>query len=320
MEIISRDEARKHGLKQHFTGEPCSRGHVAPRYTCDGQCFICAKEKLNKRREAKRQAEGRPSPGRLRAAREQALAAGQTTFWVDWPCKHGHIAPRRVENGGCCECGRLSRQTFYQGHKEYFQRQGTAWRANNPEAARAIRARHEAKDPERHAERKRRSAVTYYYAHKDQRKDDQAYIISNRVARRKWRDANPAADVASKRKYRRANPEKGRAHVHTRRGRILAAGGQWTEEDILTALERQGYRCAAPHCRADVLRNYDCDHIIPLSRGGTNGPENLQILCPTCNRQKGPRTMEEWLADRPRHDAEAEFVRSLRLRRLKKTG
>lgn len=32
--------------------------------------------------------------------------------------------------------------------------------------------------------------------------------------------------------------------------------------------------------------NLEIDHIIPLSRGGTNDPDNLQILCKTCNRKK----------------------------------
>ncbi len=33
----------------------------------------------------------------------------------------------------------------------------------------------------------------------------------------------------------------------------------------------------------------EIDHIIPLSRGGTNELSNLQILCRTCNRKKGAR-------------------------------
>lgn len=36
-----------------------------------------------------------------------------------------------------------------------------------------------------------------------------------------------------------------------------------------------------------------CDHIIPLSRGGETETDNLQTLCATCNRAKGNRLEEE---------------------------
>jgi hypothetical protein len=36
------------------------------------------------------------------------------------------------------------------------------------------------------------------------------------------------------------------------------------------------------------------DHVIPLSRGGTNQPRNLVLACTMCNHGKGERTMAEW--------------------------
>lgn len=40
--LVSRQEARASGLKQYFTGEPCTAGHVAPRYTKFCKCVVCA--------------------------------------------------------------------------------------------------------------------------------------------------------------------------------------------------------------------------------------------------------------------------------------
>ena len=44
------------------------------------------------------------------------------------------------------------------------------------------------------------------------------------------------------------------------------------------------------------FRVMDVDHILPRSRGGTDHPDNLQLLCSGCNRSKGSKTMAEWRA------------------------
>ncbi len=41
MQIISRNDAREQGLKKYFTGAPCKRGHISPRYV-NGTCCRCA--------------------------------------------------------------------------------------------------------------------------------------------------------------------------------------------------------------------------------------------------------------------------------------
>lgn len=46
------------------------------------------------------------------------------------------------------------------------------------------------------------------------------------------------------------------------------------------------------------FRIMEVDHILPKSLGGTDHPDNLQLLCSACNRSKGGRTMAEWRASR----------------------
>ena len=45
------------------------------------------------------------------------------------------------------------------------------------------------------------------------------------------------------------------------------------------------------------FRNLTVDHIVPQSKGGSDHPDNLQLLCGACNSKKGERTMETLIAD-----------------------
>lgn len=56
-------------------------------------------------------------------------------------------------------------------------------------------------------------------------------------------------------------------------------------------LERDGNICA--WCGREMLGNTQIDHVVPLCRGGTNDLKNLQVLCETCNLQKGDKPMSE---------------------------
>ena len=55
-------------------------------------------------------------------------------------------------------------------------------------------------------------------------------------------------------------------------------------------LHRARNRCE--HCGSK--NELTVDHIIPLSRGGSSHPSNLQSLCRKCNEEKGSMTNEEY--------------------------
>jgi len=73
------------------------------------------------------------------------------------------------------------------------------------------------------------------------------------------------------------------------------------------------YKCA--HCgRKFRASKVDIDHIKPKSRGGSNNPKNLQVLCQHCNRSKGNKTDKTKQDLRKRKKTYAEYKRIIVLK------
>lgn len=51
MEIITRLDAAKSGLKRYYTGKKCKHGHDSERWVYNGHCVECTME-TNRRRQA----------------------------------------------------------------------------------------------------------------------------------------------------------------------------------------------------------------------------------------------------------------------------
>lgn len=61
--------------------------------------------------------------------------------------------------------------------------------------------------------------------------------------------------------------------------------------------ERDKYRCQ--YCGEKAVR-LECDHVIPISIGGSNGMDNLVTACYDCNRSKRAKPVQEWIAQTER--------------------
>ena len=154
------------------------------------------------------------------------------------------------------------------------------WRKENPERKRQLAREYGARNRDRINTRSRAG----YAKNREQ--------LRERASA--WRSENREKDRTHKRRWGRDNPEARRANWHRYRSRSKSAPGSFTVEQMRARFAFFGDRCA--YCGS--TEKLTIDHVIPLSRGGTNWPSNLRPACRSCNSAKRDRVPAEWFAMR----------------------
>lgn len=163
---------------------------------------------------------------------------------------------------------------------EVEKRYKSQWRKSNRDKENSYKRKHREKNKEHINARKRELRALKPEHHK--------------MLQRKSRERNLEAAKVTAKKSRLKNADKVRTANRNRDAIKRAAQGTHTQFDIEQLLADQHNLCNG--CRKQLII-YHVDHIFPLSRGGSNWPENLQCLCPSCNISKGSKTMDEWMFD-----------------------
>ncbi len=120
---------------------------------------------------------------------------------------------------------------------------------------------------------------------------------------RRWQRDNPQRHRDGNKKSRLKNPETHLACSARRRALKRNAAGNHTAADRVLVYAIFGKRCLCCGGTHDIV----LDHVSPLSPNGSNGPENLQPLCRSCNSSKGNRASTDY---RPRAGME-KLLRSI---------
>lgn len=210
----------------------------------------------------------------------EARERGLPRYFTGKPCKRGHVEERYVNNGGCVVCviERVSR-----------------WRKENPDKVRA----------RRRANYEKENAIVQKWRAENRQRDfenKKRYREKNRELFRessaRYRAANREKTNAAVARWGEANPERRREYDRRRRAREKGAPGDHTAEDIQRLYEQQQGKCV--NCRKSLRKGFHVDHIEPLSRGGSNSPENLQLLCAWCNKSKGAKDPFQWAQENGR--------------------
>lgn len=189
---------------------------------------------------------------------EGAIALGLKRYFTGQPCdRAGHVYFRNLKRH-CIKCkNELEKARVSQGpaREKLIQ-----YREKNKEGLRAYGRAKYRKNPEP-------------YKHR----------ASN------WKILNPEAArlsaIKRSAKWRANNREYTHVARRIKRARKLENGGSHTVQDVADIFKSQRGKCA--YCKKKVtMLNKHVDHIIAISKGGTNDRRNLQILCQRCNLRK----------------------------------
>lgn len=182
-------------------------------------------------------------------------------YFTGKPCPQGHIAERYISSGGCVVCAAERKKAWHKANIPYVLAKNKEWREANPEKYRAMR-----------------KAALQRYA-----EGNQARI---KLSKQAWREKNPTYHTMASARWREANPEKALAIVHRRRAARVNNGGSYSLDDLQRIEGQQNGRCYW-FCR--MVFRLTIEHVVPLSRGGSNSADNIRLACPRCNRKKSNR-------------------------------
>lgn len=162
----------------------------------------------------------------------------------------------------CKSCENAATVQRHQAHKDIYNAQMREWRLHNEQHFKAYRKTYYRKNHNR----LRAYAFARYHKNPEQSR------LYNRMV---WKRRGASVRIYASRR---------RALKH-------GNGGFHLNSDLNNLYEKQIGRCFWCFC---VLNKYQVDHVIPLSRGGTDWPSNIVLACPYCNSSKRNKLPEEW--------------------------
>lgn len=159
---------------------------------------------------------------------------------------------------------------YREKHKDALIEYGRKWRKENPEKIAISGANYRSRNADKLLEMGK--------AYRRKNRDKIIARCADYYARNRDRYS----------KYRSENRHIASANERKRRARLAGAEGSHTHEDIDRIFKMQ--RGACVYCKVRLNKSgggkMHVDHIQPISKGGSNWPHNLQLLCPRCNLTK----------------------------------
>lgn len=186
----------------------------------------------------------------------------------------------------CCKaCHCLNNKEWVAAHAEQVKKHRAIHYQENRDA---IQAKHR----------------VYYEAHREHLLEKMREWVKNHPeqaneTKRRYVARHPDRVKQSHQQWERENREYSRIKCSLRKARRRASEGRHTLIDRIHIYIQQKGRCFYCNTYIAAISGGHFDHMVPLARGGSDGPENLAFSCVPCNLKKGNRTPEEWMLKLP---------------------
>ena len=174
----------------------------------------------------------------------------------------------------CLECKRESRRESTKRNKATRE----AYEATHKEQRKEIQRKWKANNPEKYKASRKNSLGKWIAENRDKVR---GYV-------KKWNDKNRGKVNEYHKVWKAKNPDKVATSRHNTRAQRKGAEGKHTAQEWRELCERYGNKCLC--CGEE--KPLSVDHVIPLSKGGTNYIDNIQPLCLTCNKRKNTKTID----------------------------
>ena len=222
----------------------------------------------------------------------------------------------------CNSCKNEGKRKRYKENKKIIDEQNKVWVKNNPDKVKAIKTKYRNKNRneinKRANERRNKNKEHYnsinrkYYKRNRENilKKQKRYRDSNKDVIRKtqqkhynknkdnilkyhkeYRVKYPEKHKEHVRRWNKSNPEKRRIYTMNRIARLKNSEGSFTSEEWEVLKKSCEYSCLCCGVKEPKTK-LSIDHVIPLSKNGSNSITNIQPLCLSCNQKKGVKNTD----------------------------